>query len=573
MVIHSDISTFWRRWLSVLYIVLLTGCLLFVPESCKHKKNDKGETPQEMVAESSEAEFVDDLEHVNFSFSRVKGYFLGKIDGNAYVLSIEKANKSMVSGKYYRIDTLESNARPERFKLLRTDDGYRLVAGAIDSPVTFSISADSTAILGSITTLGDEGRQYQLAFEHYRAPAFREAKSTRYREPQYTFTKTPDILYGKAKGYWTSYPMEDDTNYVRMIFKLLPKTMATKKLDLHLDLYVPDDSAQLHPLFVLLHGGAFFFGDKGNRNMREWCEHFAKSGYAVASVNYRLGFAISKNSIQQCGYQAVQDAHAALRYLVAHAEEYRIDPEHIFLAGTSAGSITALGTAFMDNSNCPPFVAKNKLVKKCGSLHTACNEYRDKVKIKAMANMWGAVYDLHELDGRHVPIVSFHGTDDKVVPFDQGFPFSGLKSNIGEKMFDKMYGSQSIHRYLDSVHVRNKLYPLEGCGHAPHQEKDGRLNEHYYFIQQKMQEFFYPELKSTFGLQRDDQNPQLYRIDDEGVTLVSWQAEGGLILGRTDDGVRVIWLDDAPKHLLRASGLSALGVPFKQEWNPDKACS
>ena len=93
------------------------------------------------------------------------------------------------------------------------------------------------------------------------------------------------------------------------------------------------------------------------------------------------------------------------------------------------------------------------------------------------------------------------------------------------------------------------------------------------FCVQKMQEFFYPELKSTFGLQRDDQNPQLYRIDDEGVTLVSWQAEGGLILGRTDDGVRVIWLDDAPKHLLRASGLSALGVPFKQEWNPDKACS
>ena len=136
-----------------------------------------------------------------------------------------------------------------------------------------------------------------------------------------------------------------------------------------------------------------------------------------------------------------------------------------------------------------------------------------------------------------------------------------------------MYGSQAIHRHLDSIHVRNKLYPLEGCGHAPHQEKDGRLNEHYYFIQQKMQEFFYPELKSTFGLQRDDQNPQLYRIDDEGVTLVSWQAEGGLILGRTDDGVRVIWLDDAPKHLLRASGLSALGVPFKQEWNPDKACS
>jgi len=341
-----------------------------------------------------------------------------------------------------------------------------------------------------------------------------------------------------------------------------------------MDLYMPEnDSIKKHPLLVLLHGGAFFFGDKGTRNMREWCEHFAKCGYVVASVNYRLGFALVKSAIMQCTYQATQDAHAALRYLVAHAEEYQIDPDYIFLAGTSAGSMATLATAFMTNENCPPFVEKYKLLKKCGSLHTSGNEYRDPVKVKAIANMWGAVYDLHELDGRYIPVISFHGTNDQIVPFDHGYPFSSLKSNIGEKMFDEMFGSKSIHEHLDSLHVRNKLYSLEGCGHAPHQEKDGTLNKHYYFIQEKMQAFFYPELKSKVKLNHRKLSPQRYSIDNKDLTDICWQAEGGIILSISDNEVRVVWLSDAPKHLLRASGLNAIGVPFKEEWDQSKHCS
>lgn len=573
MVNYSNISPFWRWFWTILTLVILTGCLCFGIHSCKRKTKDKGSLPKEVVEKPAGVEFVESLEYADFSFARVKGYFLGDVNGNACILSIESAGKTKVNGNYYLIDSMSNSAAPVPFKLLKENDGYRFIAGALNEMVTFSISADSSAILGTITTLGNRDDVYRLAFKQYQEPVFREAKSTRYREPQCTFTKIPDIQYGKAKGFWTSYPMEDDTNYTKMIFKLLPKTLATKQLDLHLDLYVPDDSTHKHPLFVLLHGGAFFFGDKGNRNMREWCEHFAKCGYAVASVNYRLGFGLSKSSIQQCGYQAIQDAHAALRYLVAHAEEYGIDPNYIFLAGTSAGSITALGTTFMDNSNCPPFVSKNKLAKKCGALHTADNEYRNEVRIKGLANMWGAVYDLHELDGRHVPVVSFHGTEDKIVPFDQGFPFSGLKSKIGEMMFDKMYGSMAIHHYLDSMHVRNKLYPLEGCGHAPHQEKNGKLNKYYYFIQEKIQDFFYPELKTGFNLKQDDRDKQRYSIDNEGVSLLSWQAEGGLILGVSGNSVRVIWLDDAPKQLLRVSGFSAIGMPIKQEWNARKVCS
>lgn len=568
MVNHSDISSFRTRLLSLLYMVTLTGCLLFVSNSCKNKAKDKGETPQEQAEGMTTAgEFVEDLEYADFSFSKVKGYFLGEIDGRLCVLSVESASKTRVTGKFYPIDSLSGSASPESFKLQKESDGYRLVAGTINDKVTFSISADSAAILGTITTLGAQGRVHRLSFQHYKAPAFCERQSTRYRKPQFSYSVLADVQYGKAKGFWTSYPMENDINFTKVFLKLLPKTIAAKQQDLLLDLYIPEnDSVAKRPLFVLLHGGAYFVGDKGTKNMRGWCEHFAQCGYVVASVNYRMGFAISKSSIQQCGYQAIQDAHAALRYLVAHADEYHIDPDHIFLAGTSAGSITALAAAFMNDKNCPKFVTKNKLRKKCGTLHTSGNEYRDDVKIKAIANMWGAVYDLHELDGHPVPVVSFHGTADRIVPFDRGVPFSEIKGKIGEMLFDEMYGSEAIHEYLDSLHVRNKLYPLEGCGHAPHQEKDGRLNDHYQFIQDKMQAFFYPELKSKPQLKHDDHDPQFYCFEEEGFTHLSWQAEGGVILSASDGGVRVVWLDDAPKHLLRVSGFNPIGVPYKQEW-------
>ena len=44
----------------------------------------------------------------------------------------------------------------------------------------------------------------------------------------------------------------EDENYTKMIFELLPQTVIPKKLDLYLDLYVPDDSMPKHPLYVLL---------------------------------------------------------------------------------------------------------------------------------------------------------------------------------------------------------------------------------------------------------------------------------------------------------------------------------
>ncbi len=574
---RSDILPSWERFLSVFFFISLMRCVHFVhcqpSVSDSYKQNGKSKAANhhlkiEKVA-TDKAAVADDPKDLCFPVILTKGYMVGKIDDLSYVIYTENVNNDEVNGKYYLIDYQKSTFTPQPFQLLREQNGkFRLITPNINSHVTFTLSDDSVSLSGILTFAAIPDDKHRVTFQRYTEPELVGQNSTLYQEPRFSFHQISDLSYGKAKGYYTSYPTEDESHFGRLFLNVLPKTAKKEEQDLLLDLYLPEDeNTTKHPLMVLFHGGAFFFGDKGTLKMRQWCEHFARLGYVVASVNYRLGFKISKKSIQQCGYQTIQDAHAALRFLVANADKYHIDPNFIFLAGTSSGSITAMGTAFMNDENCPPFVAKNKFAEKCGLLHSSGNDFRNEVKIKAIANMWGAIYDLHELDGTNIPMVSFHGTEDKIVPFNQGFPFSGLKSDIGKKMFDKMYGSQAIHEYLDSLHVRNILYPLEGCGHAPFQEKDGTLNEHYLFIQEKMQQFFYSELIPHCSLKPDEHNPQLYRVENKDFTKIIWQAEGGIILETHDDWARVIWFADAPKHLLRVSIINTIGIPNQQEWD------
>lgn len=92
-----------------------------------------------------------------------------------------------------------------------------------------------------------------------------------------------------------------------------------------LDLYLPKDGTNL-PLIINIHGGAFKMGSKEHGVPLE----YLAQGYAVASINYRLS--------QHALFPAqIQDCKAAVRWLRAHAAEYRLDPRHFAALGSSAG--------------------------------------------------------------------------------------------------------------------------------------------------------------------------------------------------------------------------------------------
>jgi len=97
-----------------------------------------------------------------------------------------------------------------------------------------------------------------------------------------------------------------------------------------LDLYLPEAGENL-PLIVYVHGGAFRAGSKSQVPAID----YVKKGYAVASIEYRF----SQHAIFPA---QIEDVKAGVRWLRAHAAEYRIDPDRFAAWGQSAGSHLAV---------------------------------------------------------------------------------------------------------------------------------------------------------------------------------------------------------------------------------------
>lgn len=102
-------------------------------------------------------------------------------------------------------------------------------------------------------------------------------------------------------------------------------------------MYRPANSGTVPPLLVFFHGSGFTMLDLDTHDdiCRRLC---AGSGAVVASVDYRLA--------PEHPYPAGgDDCHAAVRWLVAQADELRIDAQRLALAGDSAGACLAAATA------------------------------------------------------------------------------------------------------------------------------------------------------------------------------------------------------------------------------------
>ena len=99
-----------------------------------------------------------------------------------------------------------------------------------------------------------------------------------------------------------------------------------------LDLYLPaQDDGKLRPALVVVHGGGWRGGDKQRGQWSSIPAQYAHDGYVAISVNYRL--------TGEAPWPAqIEDVKAAVRWLRAHAAEYRVDAERIGAYGNSAGA-------------------------------------------------------------------------------------------------------------------------------------------------------------------------------------------------------------------------------------------
>jgi poly(3-hydroxybutyrate) depolymerase len=108
-------------------------------------------------------------------------------------------------------------------------------------------------------------------------------------------------------------------------------------IDLELDIWQPvGDTATERPAVIWMFGGGFTQGEKEHMSM--YAADSAERGYVGVNLQYRLRPTFSVEGV----IDAYADALAGVEWLIAHADQYDIDPDAVVVAGYSAGAYNAM---------------------------------------------------------------------------------------------------------------------------------------------------------------------------------------------------------------------------------------
>lgn len=211
-------------------------------------------------------------------------------------------------------------------------------------------------------------------------------------------------------------------------------------IELRLDLAYPVEGEGPFPAVVVLYGGAWRMGNKwGNRPT---LIEFAKRGYVAISPQYR-------HCPRDVFPAQVHDVKAAVRWLRTHAEEYRIDSDHIGAMGFSSGGHLSLmlgvtGPEDGLEGEIPPGSPSSKVqavVNYFGPSDLTATDVPD-IAAGLVRDFLGAKPREHrDLAARASPvtfltkddaaILGFHGTKDPLVPYDQSIRLADGMTRVG----------------------------------------------------------------------------------------------------------------------------------------------
>lgn len=110
-----------------------------------------------------------------------------------------------------------------------------------------------------------------------------------------------------------------------------------------LDVYLPS-TGENHPVILLIHGGGWTGGSRTSKREMAVAEGLSAEGFAVAALDYRLAPKFQWPA-------QLSDINDALKFLVGHASEYKLDMNRLALFGGSAGGHLALMTAYTQEEN------------------------------------------------------------------------------------------------------------------------------------------------------------------------------------------------------------------------------
>jgi acetyl esterase len=218
----------------------------------------------------------------------------------------------------------------------------------------------------------------------------------------------------------------------------LTKDVAYAKVEgvsLALDVFVPDGPGPF-PAVIMVHGGGWDHGDKSGGKNKGWMvpmdEPLSRAGFAWFEINYRL---LPKYPYPAC----LDDVQSAIRWVKAHAAEYRVDPSRIALAGESAGGyMVDLAAARADEST-----RVNAVVSFYGVYDMVAQ-----AEAKGIGGNLGLLFGISQLDNKTRPILwaasaaaylkpglppflLVHGDADQISPYQNDLDFRAKLLALG----------------------------------------------------------------------------------------------------------------------------------------------
>jgi len=269
---------------------------------------------------------------------------------------------------------------------------------------------------------------------------------------------------------------------------------------LKLDIYQPTgDSINERPLIILVHGGSFIAGNKTDDNaVTDNCKAFAKMGFVTASIQYSLGFDVfppNPQSAARTVYRAARELKTAVRFFrkdAATANTYKINPDMVFIGGNSAGAITALHAAYLDQySELPAGIDTSSLSQ--GNIEGSfIGNAGYSSKVTGVINMAGAIGDTTwMMNNLGIPVVSAHGDADGTVPYgSQTIVFGGVVPIM------PVDGSGSIDEFTDNHNMLADLLTFPGDDHCPWNSNPAKMTQ----VINHNRDFLYPIICSNAGI-------------------------------------------------------------------------
>lgn len=228
----------------------------------------------------------------------------------------------------------------------------------------------------------------------------------------------------------------DRNSYVQLIPNIV--YIENEKTSLKLNLLVyrnpmdalfnRDGNKEVYPLIIYLQGCGWGWSEQDIFQFIPQLSDFAKDGYVVASVQYRL-------SSQEIFPAQLDDVKAAIRYLKTNASQFNIDPNRVGLWGDSSGAHLALLAGLEAMGSLEDQVDVQAVVDWFGPTDLlSMSQYpsvfdHDSPHSPESKLVGGAIQEnkektrsaspIHYVHPSAPPILIMHGDADDVVPYEQ----------------------------------------------------------------------------------------------------------------------------------------------------------